>query len=268
MDKKHLVSIIMPVHNTAAYLTKCLDSISAQTYANIEVCAAFDNCSDASVEIFKSHPVSAKSNWVECDKRQPAATRNLAIGLAKGDYIAYLDSDDWWEPQKLERCMAVMLEQQHDLVWHDEFYFFEESNKSKIHTYRPLNNYYPDLLWKGNCISTSAVVHRSLRERKSFQQNLFDESPKYRGVEDYRLWIALAKDGYRFGHIPECLGHYRIRENSLARNKARMYENALHVIDKEIHDLYERGRLSDYLKAQPFRLRLRMLSVLGRYTSW
>ena len=99
-----LVSCILPTFNSQAYLREALDSISAQTYHPIEIIVADDGSSDQTRQMAQSYEHAL--NWVEQNSLGPAATRNLGLRAAHGEFVSWLDPDDLWHPEKLARQMA------------------------------------------------------------------------------------------------------------------------------------------------------------------
>src|SRR4051812_49267097 len=104
MDARPLVSVVIPVHNAAEWIRETLNSVSAQTYPSIEVVLVDDGSTDATPEILSSYGdrvrvIANKTN------QGVSVSRNIAIEAAKGAYIAFLDHDDLWHPQKIEKQM-------------------------------------------------------------------------------------------------------------------------------------------------------------------
>jgi len=111
------VSIIVPVYNTAAYVGKCLDSLLAQTLKSIEVIAVDDGSTDGSGEVLDAY--AAKDSRVRVVHKENggvSAARNLAIGMATGEYLGFVDSDDWVGPRTYEVCVAAAREHNVPLV--------------------------------------------------------------------------------------------------------------------------------------------------------
>jgi glycosyltransferase involved in cell wall biosynthesis len=97
-----LVSCVVPVFNGERYLRETLDTIVGQTWSPLEVIVADDGSTDGTREIAES----AGARYVRQPNRGPAAARNLGLGVTEGEFVAFLDSDDLWHPEKLERQMA------------------------------------------------------------------------------------------------------------------------------------------------------------------
>ena len=148
----------------------------------------------------------------------PAGPRNIGIKSSTGSFIALLDADDIWRPEKLERIFSRIKSGHGDIFYHREMRFenlpgdcsveIRTSNTSDI------SNLLFYLLKKGNIFSPSAIVIR----KEILLQELFDEDSSLHGVEDFDLWLRLAKKGVLFTFIDEVLGFYRIHPGGISRN--------------------------------------------------
>lgn len=202
-----LVSIIIPTYNRAADLKRALNSVMAQTYAHWE-CLIIDNHSadhtddiirhfnDSRIKLFKIH-----------NQGIIAASRNLGIKHAQGQYIAFLDSDDWWKPEKLQKSIDC-LEQGADIVYHD-LHRVKKPNQRlflrriKCRTLKaPV---YSDLLKRGNGLANSSVV---LNAKLMSQIKGFSEDIDLIAIEDFEGWCRIAKLTNRFHYISTPLGYY------------------------------------------------------------
>ncbi len=106
MDK--LVSVIVPVYNAGQYLEKCLSSISLQTYGNIEIIVVDDGSTDGSGDVIRSFSsADIRFRCVFRENRGVSASRNLGVSMAQGDYLAFVDADDWVEPDYIEKLLRL-----------------------------------------------------------------------------------------------------------------------------------------------------------------
>ncbi len=115
--KKNKVSLIIPVYNSALYIEKCLESIVNQTYKNIEVIAIDDGSKDQSLKLLKRY--AKKYNYFKVYSQKNlgvAKTRNKAVSLATGDYIMFVDNDDFLEKDYIERYITEILETKSDIL--------------------------------------------------------------------------------------------------------------------------------------------------------
>ncbi|MGG3891250.1 glycosyltransferase family 2 protein [Metabacillus fastidiosus] len=213
---KSLVSIITPAYNASEFISETIDSVKAQTFSNWEMIIVDDCSSDHTREIVRKA--------VEKDKRiklielpqngGPANARNVAINAAKGDFLAFLDSDDLWLPHKLERQLSFM--EEHDIAFSYTMYQMMDQKGEKkvtlIHV--PPSIVYKDLL-KNTIIGTLTVM---LDKRKTGNIQLF---PARNCSEDYGLWLSILAKGITAYGINEELALYRKCENSLSSNKLK-----------------------------------------------
>jgi glycosyltransferase involved in cell wall biosynthesis len=201
-----LVSVVVPAYNQARFLREALESVVAQSYAHWEAIVVNNHSDDDTVEVTASLNDSRISLVNFRNDGIIAASRNKGIALSSGSYIAFLDSDDKWYPDKLERCVAI-LETPKDLVCHGE-HFLWDGGRRKTVTYGPARRAtYRELLYRRNCLSTSAVV---VRREALLRAGGFDENPSFVTAEDYDLWLRLAREGCVFGFTDEVLGEYRM----------------------------------------------------------
>ena len=203
-----LVSIIIPTFNREKALERALNSVSSQTYTNWEICIVDNNSSDNTIQLINSYNnprikfFSIKNNGVI------AASRNLGIQNAKGKYLAFLDSDDWWSSRKLEKSVKFLEQGIASVVYHDLFIvnknnqkFFLKKTKSRI-LVKPIFN---DLIINGNTLITSSVV---LRRDIFTKIGGFNEESCLVAIEDYDAWLSLAIIDEDFFNFLETLGFY------------------------------------------------------------
>jgi len=220
------ISVIIPTYNQADLLREALKSLSLQTFGNWEAIVINNFSEDGTIEVVQSFHderlklVNFRNHGVI------GASRNEGFRHARADLIAFLDSDDAWENGKLERVRAVFQANRHiDLVCHDEA-ILRHDTRNGVLKYGPYNTYF-DLLFKGNCLSTSAVMVR----RSCFQKvGGFSEAPQFVGVEDYDLWMRLAKAGCRFQFLHELLGTYRIHGQAFTSKIEKHLQQSLNLL--------------------------------------
>ena len=140
MDK--LISIIVPVYNVEQYIKRCLDSISRQTYKKIEIIVIDDGSKDASADICERCAMAdSRIIFIKKENEGAGYTRNIGIDVAKGDYIFFVDSDDYIMPNCIERLLKVALEENADIVkcsWiegkEDNYNVIPKKKKYKIYS--------------------------------------------------------------------------------------------------------------------------------------
>ena len=112
-----MISIILPIYNTEDYLNKCLDSIVLQTYQDWELIAVDDGSTDKSGEILDEYAArDSRIHVIHQENGGESHARNVALRIAKGEYIAFVDCDDWLEPRMYELMLHVIESQELDLI--------------------------------------------------------------------------------------------------------------------------------------------------------
>ena len=216
-----LVSIIIPTYNHAKYLYKALKSVVGQSYKNWEAIVV-DNYSDDNTELIVKSFNDSRIKFLKIHNNGIiAASRNLGIKSSRGRWLSFLDADDWWYSKKLEKCI-VELNKGAQIVCHAENWI---KNNQVIRTvkYGPKDKAdYHNLLYRKNCFSTSAfIVERDcVLNVGGFTENILAV-----GVEDYHLWLKLAKEEYKSSFIDEVLGCYRIYNLNYSANIYRQLKS-------------------------------------------
>lgn len=231
------VSIVMPTYNRGYCLGNTIQSVLNQTYRHWEL-LLIDNMSiDNTREVAESF----KDNRIKIiqinNRGIIAASRNLGIAAATGEFIAFMDSDDPWLPKKLE-CSIELLGLGCDLVYHD-LYLTDGINKEKNKTTRVSREFrkpvIEDLVRYGNGVNTSSVVARSEIVRRV---GGFSESPDLVGIEDYDIWVRIASITDSFGFIQSPMGYYTQDGNGTLNT--RLIERGLIHISKHHSEIHTR----------------------------
>lgn len=209
------VSVVMPSYNSAAYVRDAISSVLGQTYQNWELIIVDDASTDNSVDVIRPYTDTDPRIRLHINEKNAgaAATRNKCTELATGDIIAFLDSDDLWLKEKLEKQVAVY---QSDPSATFVFTHYGCMNKDgepfgkEIGTLPLLT--YTDLL-KGCSIGCLTVSYNVNALGKRFFVDY--------GHEDYILWLEILKEGNNAVGVPELLARYRITKGSLSANKIK-----------------------------------------------
>lgn len=256
MESEHvtrgLVSVVIPTFNQADYLSEALACVRRQTYPNWEAIVVNNNSSDHTVSVIESLNDHRIRLINFANDGVIARSRNLAIRESHGEFIAFLDSDDLWEDEKVARCIEA-LGHGADLVCHAERWFGGGS-PDRVVKYGPsARAKYETLLTKGNCISTSATV---IRREVLDTTGGFRDRPDFITTEDYDLWLRIAQHGYRIDFIDETLGSFRRHASSASSSTLRHLNAELAVLashfaeaPKELHRYERRRRAFAYYAA-------------------
>lgn len=226
MRASPLVDVIVPTFNQADFLKTAIESVVRQTHSNWKMTVINNFSSDSTREVVDSFADSRIKIIDFANDGVIAASRNLGIRAAVGDFIAFLDSDDWWYEEKLARCVQS-LTTTGDIVCHAEVWQSERSER--VVRYGPANRAtYHELLLRGNRLSTSAIVgHTEVFRRMGG----FAESSRYVTAEDYDLWLRMARVNTRFMFLEDVLGVYRIHSTSASAAVERHLSAELAVVE-------------------------------------
>jgi teichuronic acid biosynthesis glycosyltransferase TuaG len=228
MNEKPLVSVVIPTFNHAPLLKRALDSVVAQTYSDWEAIVVNNFSTDETIDVVNSFKddriklVNFKNNGII------ASSRNRGIKLAQGKFVAFLDSDDNWYPNKLEKCIDHAMHGA-TLVCHGEMWINSDLSTREV-MYGPVSRAdYQSLLFRGNCISTSTTFIETELLRSV---NGFDESAEIITAEDYDLWMRLAATQPTTVFIPEILGEFHRLSNSASSAVLRNLSSEKAVLRK------------------------------------
>lgn len=204
---KPVVSVVIPTYNRAADLRRALASVQAQSETRWEGIVVDNHSTDDTDSVIAGF-ADPRIRFVKIHNRGIIATsRNAGIREAKGAYVAFLDSDDWWTPRKLEFSVAA-LERGADVTYHDLWLVTSARQKlvwRKARTRKLASPVFDDLLAGGNALVNSSVVMRaSLLEA----MNGLAEDESLVAIEDYDAWLRAAKLTEKFERIPRTLGYY------------------------------------------------------------
>ncbi|WP_448863445.1 glycosyltransferase family 2 protein [Clostridium sp.] len=211
-----LVSVITPVYNAGKVIGRTLESIFNQTYKKIEIVLVDDCSEDNSREVIEKYKETHSEIIYYCQETNQGAgvARNKALELANGQYVAFLDADDMWHSDKIEKQIKLLKEK------NGAFSFtaiqMVDENDHIVKTKRKVReqvNY--KFLLHNTMIATSTVVIDRIKLGD------FRMSPR-RGGQDYATWLMLLRDGTMAYGINEALEDYRVgNKNSLAGRKGK-----------------------------------------------
>ncbi|MFP5112860.1 glycosyltransferase family 2 protein [Bacillaceae bacterium C204] len=224
------VSIITPTYNASKFITETIQSVKTQTFQNWEMIIVDDCSFDDTVGIVKREmELDPRIKLIELQKNGgPAYARNIGITTAKGTYLAFLDSDDLWVPQKLERQLLFMEKNNLAFTYTDYRIMTEDGERTDVVFRVPARIEYKSLL-KNTMIGTLTVM---LDKRKVGRVQM----PLHRDCsEDYGLWLSILSRGIHAHGLNEVLSIYRKCEHSLSSNKlvsARKTWNTYRKVEK------------------------------------
>jgi glycosyltransferase involved in cell wall biosynthesis len=213
-----IVTVGIPSYNHAKYLAEAISSVINQTYTNFELIIVDNYSTDGTNEIL-SKLNDPRISIIKINNRGSIGlSRNIILEKACGEWIAFLDSDDLWTSDKLERC-SFYFQDGIDLIYHDLIVLNQKSGSLQNKSIRSRKLKKPilkDLIINGNTIATSSVVvRRSILSKVKGMS----ESKEMSGIEDFNTWlkISLITDGFKL--VSKNLGFYRIHNNNTSHRK-------------------------------------------------
>lgn len=245
---KPTISIILPVYNTSPYLEQCLNSIHNQSFKNFELICIDDGSSDNSYEILKKYEKIITNCKVIYQKNQGVATaRNTGLSNVTGDYIVFIDSDDYIEHNYLERLYNESCNTNADVVICNFYRYYDNSNLKLPVIYKKSSGLYSshDIL---KSLIPDNLIHSYLWN-KLWKRELFDnlEFPNIK-YEDISVMCDLFYKAKKISIISDTLYYYRIRKTSIVRNYSISTQNdyvkaygiiRLFLKDKNLYDNYK-----------------------------
>ncbi|WP_433834550.1 glycosyltransferase family 2 protein [Flavobacterium anhuiense] len=223
-----LVSIIVPTYNTEKFIRQTIESVQNQTYTNWEMILADDASTDNTVAIIEEY--AQKDSRIKLSKlpknRGNGFARNTALEKATGKYIAYLDADDLWLPEKLEKQIQFLKENN----LHFTFSFYdsidEEGNdlNRRVESPNPLT--YKQLFFCNYVGNLTAIY-----DADYFGKIILETTQKR---QDWRIWLAILKQIKIAKPVPESLAYYRIRKDSVSSSKFKLIKHNF-VVYRQFH---------------------------------
>jgi len=239
------VSVIIPAYGHAEYILQTLDSVFLQTFTDYEVIVINDGSPDNTGEVLRPLVEEGRIRYFEHANQGVASTRNFGISQAKGEFIALLDDDDLWLPDKLEWQVAAMGDPALVAVGGEAEYLTPHG----IERERPITGNVEDLelkdFFEGNPFNSPGQV----MFRKSAFENGARFDPAIWGADDLDFWMELTQHGTVRKVSQLCL-RYRIHDSNASRNHLGMMLNIRKAIDKRLRtvpaDQFEACRRAGY----------------------
>lgn len=234
------ISIIVPVYNTSKYLNGCIKSLLHQTLEEIEIILINDGSTDTSESIIRKYK-DKRIKYISKNNEGIGKTRNLGIEIATGEYLSFIDSDDYVEPNFCEVMYEKAIKDKCDIVICD---YYEDHNyglkEIRFPTFPDASlKENPDILNMVNLGPCNKIYKRSLFKNKD---NRFVENLKY---EDAPLVVKLLLTAKKIGKVDECLAHYVIHEDSETTTHDERIFDILKITDIIVNDLKKYNYLHD-----------------------
>lgn len=217
------VSVITPSYNAERFIKETIESVLAQTYQNWEMIVVDDCSTDQTTDIIRNYQLQDdRIQLIELEENSGSAVaRNTAMDHATGRYWAFLDSDDLWTPEKLEKQLTFMVDQAIAFSFTKYVRMLEDGTLTQGISEAPEQVGYKDLMKQ--CIIGCLTV--MLDRDKIGEMRMVN----IRTRQDYAFWLAITKRGFPAYGIPEVLAHYRLVENSISSNKLKAAKQNWHL---------------------------------------
>lgn len=209
------VSVVMPAYNSGRFITEAIASVLAQTYSNWELLIVDDASTDATAELLQNFRQDDRIKIFRFSENKGTQfSRNKAIEEASGDFIAFLDADDLWKPEKLYLQLQMM--QTNKLPACFSSYELISENGQNLHTkIEALSLLSYQKLQKANYVGNLTGIYDVRQLGKVF-------APDLKKRQDWALWLEVIRLGGAMYSIRESLAYYRVRKNSISGNKLEM----------------------------------------------
>ncbi|MCK6626364.1 MAG: glycosyltransferase [Anaerolineae bacterium] len=222
---EELISIIVPVYNGQAFIGETIQSVQSQTYQHWEMLIVDDGSTDDTRQVIETYLGDRRIRYLYQTNRERAAARNYGLKVAQGKYIAFLDADDLWLPDKLKTQVAYLEAHPEIGLCFTRCWLID--NQTNCHG-MPTINFIPgpdqfERLLFGNFITNSSVVMpQCVFDRVGF----FDETLPVFGCEDWDMWLRIARF-YPIHLIDHPLALYRLHESNTSLERMRLSAEAV-----------------------------------------
>ena len=240
MNSKPLFSVIIPTYNRGEKLKRAIESVIKQTYNNYEIIVCDDGSNDNTKEIITDYSSfdNLKYIWNE-NWGGPARPRNIGIKNAKGTWICFLDSDDWWYPNKLEVVTQYLSKA--DVMYHDVDVYRSRGKikKRRIKSRQLKKPIMRDLMTKNNRLHNSSfVVNKKIIEKVGG----LAEDRSLIAVEDFDLWLRISNITEKFVYIPRSIGALWLDNDNITKMSEKQITRYKAVYDKHLKYLTYKDR--------------------------
>ena len=235
------VSVIVPFYNVEGYIEKCLDTLVNQTLEDIEIILVNDGSKDNSILIAKKflEKYPKKIVYLEKENGGLSDARNFGIPYAKGEYIAFLDSDDYVEKNMYEEIYNLAKKENSDMVQCNFYWEYIDKNKKKIGDMQKYSNK-KELITKGRVEAWNKLIKREILENEEIR---FPKGLRYEDVEfTYKLAPYLEKVSF----IDKPFIHYIQRQNSISNSQNERTAEIFDILDNVIKYYKEKNIYEEY----------------------
>ena len=249
------ISIVIPVYNRPEDLVRALNSLVTQTQTDFEVIVVDDGSTENIKKVTNKFSDLLNLQLIRIENSGgPARPRNVGVQAAQGNWISFLDSDDWWFPGRLAEVSNVIKKNSHYDVFYHKLKIVCDDRKINWWSSRNLGwsvreNTFDDLMIRGNAIPNSSVV---LRKQIFERVGPLRESEEFSSVEDFDYWLRIGLKKYKFYFIKKTLGFYWLSSSGISSNPARTVARNKLILDRYLVHLPEELRSAAISKFEYF----------------
>jgi len=228
-------TVVIPTYNQAQLLKTCLNSVFKQTFNNYEIIVIDNYSNDNTSDIVRKNNKKIVYKKIN-NNGVIAKSRNLGIKLSKGKWIAFLDSDDYWDKNKLKKIYQLISKNSFKVICHSVWTTNKLHKKNKVLTCGPYKkNFYQLLLKHGNRLNTSATII----EKNFLYKNkiLFNEKKSFITAEDYDFFLNIARKEVNFHFTNDPLGYNYFHDKSASSNLFRHFKAIESVIKHHVFNV-------------------------------
>lgn len=223
-----LVSVIIPTYNKSYLLKYTVESVINQSYPNIEIIVIDDDSIDDTTKLVKKY--KGKIKYIKQKKRGGTGARNTGIKIASGKYLNFLDHDDLFLPDKIEKQVKVLESKSNIGFVHCRYFFIDETGKRLAKVFiLPERNIFKKLIAGCFIWSGGPLIRKSCIEKVG----LFDESI---WSSDWDMWLRIVQADYKITCVQEPLGAYRIHHDSTMLNVEKTENDDIKILDKVFYN--------------------------------
>ncbi len=222
----NLVSVIIPTYNSARYLSIAIESALSQTYPYTEIIVIDDGSTDNTYKIIL--PYLNKIKYIKKINGGPASARNYGLLTSNGEYIAFLDADDYWLPGKLEQQIDYLQRNPGvDLVHSNTWILDEKKRRYPVFNEKkpPSGNVFEELFKSNHICNLTVVVRHACIEKFRF-----NERSRFFGSEDYELWLRISQR-HKIAYLDRIVSVYRIHSTNISSELKNIY-GQLHILNE------------------------------------
>lgn len=232
-----MITIIIPLYNAARFIEETLHSVQAQTYTDWECIIVDDGSTDGGASVVQRIArEDARIHYVYQTNAGPSAARNHGLRLAKGDYIQFLDADDWFPPQRFERMLSAYMQTSEKVILYSGLCLGAEDD---IHHHMPYSarTNVGDIDFKrmygGFGREFSFIPGAILFPAAYLKHVQWNEA--MRASEDWDYYLQLTQQGYSFRNLPDELFVYRLVGGSLSKQMDSVYMANNNILEQYKH---------------------------------